>query len=241
MNVAPDIMLKLRDLIDKEVERHNHERMETMQRFTITEKTEKRPVAIRSRDVELDFRSIVNNLVSSISKDVLLRFSYVECQRSVATQTAQDFNVELKSSVTRKVQFTDTKEEYETSSDCSSGDETLSGESCTFGPGQDDFSGETMSKRPRDRMLSGKSTSEQPRDIILSGESRNIISKSEDDDAESISSRDDSQSQLSQLWVNGSETTSNSDVSEIAIHSLLVEWKQRGLDRELHQGTDRDR
>ena len=44
-----------------------------------------------------------------------------------------------------------------------------------------------------------------------------------------------------QSWENTSETTSNSDVSEIAIHSLLVEWKQRGLDREMHEGPDRDR
>ena len=44
-----------------------------------------------------------------------------------------------------------------------------------------------------------------------------------------------------QSWENTSETTSNSDVSEIAIHSLLVEWKQRGLDREMQQDPDRDR
>ena len=40
---------------------------------------------------------------------------------------------------------------------------------------------------------------------------------------------------------NTSETSSNSDVSEISIHSLLVEWKQRGLDRKMHQDLDRDR
>ena len=40
---------------------------------------------------------------------------------------------------------------------------------------------------------------------------------------------------------NTSETASNSDMSEIAIHSLLVDWKQRGLDRETHQDPDRDR
>ena len=72
----------------------------------------------------------------------------------------------------------------------------------------------------------------------MSGESRNIINKSGYDDAESISSSGDSQSQP---WENVSETTSNSDDSEIAIHSLLVEWKQHGLDREMHQDPDRDR
>ena len=55
---------------------------------------------------------------------------------------------------------------------------------------------------------------------------------------DSISSSDDSKSQT---WGNVSETTSNSDASEIAIHSSLVEWKQHGLDRELLLDPDRDR
>ena len=38
-----------------------------------------------------------------------------------------------------------------------------------------------------------------------------------------------------------SEFTCTSDESEITIHSLLVEWNQRGLDREIHQDPDRDR
>ena len=69
------------------------------------------------------------------------------------------------------------------------------------------------------------------RDIILSGKSRHIINKSEDDDAESICSNDDWQSQP---WNKVSEVTSNSDVS------LLSEWKQRVLDREMHQDPDRN-
>ena len=69
-------------------------------------------------------------------------------------------------------------------------------------------------------------------------ESRNITDRLEHDDVESICSSDDSRPQS---WGNKSESTFISDVSEIAIHSLLVEWKQRGLDRELHQDPDRDR
>ena len=87
-------------------------------------------------------------------------------------------------------------------------------------------------------MLSGKPASRRPRDKVLSGESRNITDRPEHNDVESIGSSDDSRPQS---WENTSETTSNSDVSEIAIHSLLVEWKQRGLDREMHQDPDRDR
>ena len=72
----------------------------------------------------------------------------------------------------------------------------------------------------------------------MSGESRNITDRLEYDGEESFGSSDDSRIQS---WDNTSETTSNSDVSEIAIHSLLVDWKQRGLDREMHQDKDRDR
>ena len=60
VNVAPDVMGKLRDLLDREVDRHDREWMETMQRLTVTERTEKRPLSIRSRGFERDCRSIVN-------------------------------------------------------------------------------------------------------------------------------------------------------------------------------------
>ena len=96
----------------------------------------------------------------------------------------------------------------------------MSGESGTFEPVQDDLSGETMLGQPKDIMLSGEPDSRRSRDKFLSGESRNITDRSKHNDVESIDS----------MW-NPSETTFNSDVSEIAIHSLLVEWKQCGLDR----------
>ena len=89
---------------------------------------------------------------------------------------------------------------------------------------------------PRGRNLSVESDSKRPMDRVLSGKSRNITDRLEHDDAESFGSSDDSRPQS---WDNTSETTSNSDVSEIAIHSLLVDWKQRGLDREMHQDPDR--
>ena len=134
----------------------------------------------------------------------------MEHQQATGSQTTQEVCVKLKSSVARGFQFTDVREEYEPWSDCSSGDETLSGES-------------TLKRR---------------RDKVSSRETRNIRNKSHGGNADSTSSTDGSESQS---WENVSETTSNSDVSEIAIHSLLVEWKQRGLVREMHQDPDRDR
>ena len=69
-------------------------------------------------------------------------------------------------------------------------------------------------------MLSGEPDSKRTRVRILSGESRNITDRLEQNDVESIGSSDNSRPQS---WENASKTTSNSDVSEIAIHSLLVE------------------
>ena len=224
VNVAPDVMGKLRDLLDREVDRHDREWMETMQRLTVTERTAKRPVSIRSRGVERDCRSIVNQLVTSMPKEVLLRTSFTEYGTLNQNQTTEEVRIRSKSSFTRRVHFTDAKEEYEPSPDCSSVDETMSGERLT--------------RPPRGRILSGESALKRPMDRVLSGESRNISDNLEYDVEESVDSSVDSRPQS---WDNTSETASNSDMSEIAIHSLLVDWKQRGLDRETHQDPDRDR
>ena len=156
-------MRKLQDMLDREVERPDHEWLDTMQRLTITERTEKRPVAIRSRDVELDCRSIVNQLVSSIPKDFPLRTLYVERQQGTGIQTVQEVSVNLKSCVIRRFQFTDAREEYEPTSECSSGDETLSGDSNMSGLAMMICPGCPLKKRRRDK--------------VLSVESRNIKSK----------------------------------------------------------------
>ena len=71
----------------------------------------------------------------------------------------------------------------------------------------------------------------------MSGESRNITDRLGHGGVGSFGSSEDSRTQS---WDDPSETTSNSDVSEIAIYYLLVDWKQRGLDREMHQDPDRD-
>ena len=75
-------MGKLRVLLDREMDRHDREWMETMQRLTVTKRTEKRPVTIRSRGVERDCRSIVNQLVKSMPKDVLLKTSFTDHRTS---------------------------------------------------------------------------------------------------------------------------------------------------------------
>ena len=125
---APDVMGKLRDLLHREADRHDRWWMETVQWLTVTERTEKRQVTISSRDVERDCRSIVNQLVNSMPKELLLRTSFTERGKSTQVQATEEVRVKSKSSFTRKVQFTDARDELELSLNCSSGDKTLSGE-----------------------------------------------------------------------------------------------------------------
>ena len=68
--------------------------------------------------------------------------------------------------------------------------------------------------------------------------SRNMKNKPEGDRVDSISSFNGSKSQY---LVNVFEKTSNSDSSIGVIRSLLVDWKQRGFDREMRQDPNRDR
>ena len=178
VNVAPDVMGKLRDLLDRVVNRHDREWMETTQRLTVTKRTDRRPVSIRSRGVERDCRSIIKQLVNSMSKEVLLRTSFTAHGILNQAQATEGVRFKSGSSFTGKVHFTDAREEYEPSSGCSSGDkimswesdpfepvkEDLSEESDTSEPVQDDVSGERLFRQPRVRMLSGESDSKQPRD-----------------------------------------------------------------------------
>ena len=134
MSVAPDVMGKLRDLLDREVDRHDREWMETMQRLTATERTEKRPVTIRNRGVERDCRSIVNQLVNSMPTDVLLKTSIGHRPRFKP----------LKKSVSS--QCPASREKYILRMQGKSMSRGLDNVrvSCTFEPVQDDLSGETM-------------------------------------------------------------------------------------------------
>ena len=81
-----------------------------MQRLTVTEGTEKRPVTIRSGDVERDCRSIVNQLANLMPKDVLLKTSFTEHRTSTHVQATEEVRVRSKSSFTRKVHFKEARD-----------------------------------------------------------------------------------------------------------------------------------
>ena len=205
--MAPDVMGKLRDLLNREVDRHDCEWMETMQRLSVTERTEKRPVTFRSRDDERDCRSIVNQLVNSMPKDVLLRTSFTEHQTSTHVQPQKNSGSSRNPALREKYNLRMQGKSMSRARSVHPGTRHFPGS--PFVPGQDDLSGETMLGQLRDRMLSVEPNSKRPRDRILSGESRNITDRLEHDDVKSIGSIDDSRHQSLE---NTSETTSNSDV-----------------------------
>ena len=117
--MAPDVMGKLRDLLDREMDRHDRESMKAMQRLIITERLEKRPAIIRSRDIERDCRSIVNQLVNSMPKDVLLRNSFRPLKKSDIGHRLMSRPLKKSGSSqnpsSRERYITDAREEHETS------------------------------------------------------------------------------------------------------------------------------
>ena len=96
-------------------------------------------------------------------KEVLLRTSFTEYGTSNQNQATEEVRIKSKSSFTRRVHFTDAKEEYEPSSDCSSLDETMSGESDTFDPVKDDLSEKSNAFEPVQDNLSGERLTRLPR------------------------------------------------------------------------------
>ena len=142
VNVAPDVMGKLRDLLNREVDRHDREWMETMQRLSVTERTEKRPVTIRSRDVERDCRSIVNQLVNSMPKDVLLRTSFTEHQTSTHVQPQKNSGSSRNPALREKYNLRMQGKSMSRARSVHPGTRHCPGS--PFVPGQDDLSGETM-------------------------------------------------------------------------------------------------
>ena len=184
-------------------------------------------------------------------KEVLLRTSFTEYGTLNRNQTTEEVRIRSKTSFTRRVHFTDAKEEYEPSPDCSSVDETMSGESDTFEPVKDDSSEESDTFEPVQDDLSGERLTGPPRGRNLSGESG--LKRQMD---RVLGSRETSQTTWNMMLGNQSTQVLTRGPSpgttrlkqlpipicqRFAIYSLLVDWKQRGLDRETNQDPDRDR
>ena len=234
VHVTPQVMLILGGLLEREVTRDDPEWAAAMASLTVSGKVKIMPSRRQHKDNERDCRTIFQQLVSSIPHEVLTSTSY-----------------------RRKEQGNDTKMKTVTF-----GDQEKEGEKVEPNLRQDCLSGETdseKSRRVRDQLpvqesLSGESNvdekvPEEKQDLenkILSGQFRWMRRKQSTDPEEGTcsvadSSMDDNSRNSGIDTYSDRNSSSGSDMSELAIQTLLVENRARDLDREVYQDPDSDR
>ena len=234
MQVTPQVMRMLGGLLEREVTRDDPEWAAAMASLIVREKVRIKPSIRQHKDNERDCRSIVQQLVSSIPQEVLVSTSYG-----------------------RKMQDNDTREKTVTFKD-----QDGEGEKVLREQEQEYLSGETngeKSRRVRDQNpgqgnMSGESemneeVQDKKQDLgsrILSGEFRWMRRRYGPDLKEGVdsiidASMEDSSRNSSMDTYSDRNSSSRSELSELAIHTLLVETHARDLDREVYQDPDSDR
>ena len=209
-----------------------------MASLAVSEKVKIMPSIRQYKDNERDFRSIVQKLVSSIPHEVLTSTSYGrkeqgnDAQKKTVTFEDQDRESE--------------KVERKLVQDCLSGE--TNGEK----------SRRVQDQHPGHGSLSGQSeidekVPDEKQDLgntILSGEFRWMRRRHRPDleevadsvtDSVTDSSTDDKSRNSGIDTYSDGNSSSGSELSEIATHALLVEIRARNLDREVYQDPDSDR
>ena len=234
VQVKPQMMRMQGGLLEREVTRNDPEWAAAMASLTVREKVKIKPSIRQHKDNERDCRSIVQQLVSSIPQEVLVSTSYG-----------------------RKDQDNDAREKTVTFKD-----QDGEGDKVLRELEQDYLSGETNGKinqRVRDQnpgqgSMSGESemneeVHDKKQDLgsrVLSGEFRWMRRRYGPDlkecaDSITDASMEDSSRNSSMDTYSDRNSSSGSELSELAIHTLLVETHARDLDREVYQDPDSDR
>ena len=234
VQVTPQVMRMLGGLLEREVTRDDPEWTAAVASLTIREKVKIMPSRRQHEENERDCRTIVQQLVSSIPHEVLTSTSYGQKEqgsskrRKTVTFVDQDKKGE--------------KVEQKLLQDCLSG-ETNDEKSQRIQdqhPGQESLSGEseTDEKNPDEKQdLNNK---------VLSGEFRWMRRRHRHDleeraDSITTSSTDENSRNSGIDTYSDRNSSSGSELSELAIHTLLVETRARDLDREVYQDPDSDR
>ena len=234
VQVTPHVMRILGGLLEREVTRDDPEWAAAKASLTVSEKVKIMPSVRQHKDNEGDCRSIVQQLVSSIHQEVLVSTSFGRKEQGNDTRT-------------KTVTFEDQdgegeKVERELEQDCLSGETNgkINWRVRDQHPGQGSMSGgsEIDEKLP-----------EKEKDLVnkvLSGEFRWMRRRygpdlKEGADSITDTSMDDSSRNSSMDTYSDRNSSSGSELSEIAIHTLLVETRARDLDREVYQDPDSDR
>ena len=228
VQVTPQVMRILGGLLEREVTRDDPEWAAAVASLTVSEKMKIMPSRRQHKENEKDCRTIVQQLVSSIPHEILTSTSYGRKEQGNDTRK-------------KTVTFVDQDEEGEKVErnlvqDCLSGE--TNGENCRRvkdqHPGQGSLSWESDVD---EKVPDGKQDLENK---VSSGEFRWKRRKHRTDRGDGADSVADSSTDDNSRN-SGIDTSSGSELSELAIHTLLVETRARDLDREAYQDPDCDR
>ena len=205
-----------------------------MASLTVSEKVKTMQSIRQHKDIERDCRSIVQQLVSSIPHEVITSTSYGQKEQGSNTRR-------------KTVTFVDQDKEGEKT-------ERNLVQVCLSGETNDERSQRVQDQHPGQGSLSAESeidekVPDEKQDLgnrVLSGDIRWMRRRHRTDleeGADSItdSSTDDSSRNSGIDTYSDRNSSSGSDLSELAIHTLLVETRARDLDREVYQDPDSDR
>ena len=234
MQVTQQVMRMLGGLLEREVTRDDPEWAAAVASLTVSEKVKIMPSRRQHKENERDSRTIVQQLVSSIPHEVLTSTSYG-----------------------RKEQVNDTQKKTVTFVD-----QDKEGEKVERNLVQDCLSGETngeknrrvQDQQPGQGSLSGESdvdgkVPDEKQDLeskVLSGKFRWMRRRHRTDLEEGTcsiadSSMDDNSRNSGIDTYSDRNSSSGLELSELAIHTLLVETRASNLDREVYQDPDSDR
>ena len=234
VQVTPQVMRMLGGLLEREVTRDDPERTAAVASLTVSEKLKIMPSRRQHEENERDCRTIVQQLVSSIPQEILTSTSYGQREQGSSkrkkTVTFVDQDKEGK------------KVEQNLLQDYLSGEtnDEKNQQSQDQHPGQENLSGESEidEKFPDEK--------QDPENKVLSGEFRWMRRRHRHDLEERAvsstnSSTDDDSRNSGMDTYSDRNSSSGSELSKLAIHTLLVETRARDLDREVYQDPDSDR
>ena len=224
VQVTPQVMRMLGGLLEREVTRDDPEWTAAVASLTVSEKVKIMPSRRQHEENERDCRTIVQQLVSSIPQEILTSTSYGQREQGSSkrkkTVTFVDQDKEGKKVEQNLLQDylsgETNDEKNQRSQDQHPGQENLSGES------------EIDEKIPDEKQdLENK---------VLSGEFRWMRRRQRHDLEEravssTTSSTDDDSRNSGMDTYSDRNSSSGSELSELAMHTLLVETRARDLDR----------
>ena len=234
VQVTPQVMRMLGGLLEREVTRDDPEWTAAVASLTVSDKVKIMPSRRQHEENERDCRTIVQQLVSSIPQEILTSTSYGQKEQGSSKRK-------------KTVTFVDRDKEGE-EVEHNLLQDYLSGEK------DDEKNQRSQDQHPGQGNLSGESEIDEEipddnQDLenkVLPGEFRWMRRKYRHDLEERAvssttpSSDDNSESSRMNTY-SDRDSTSGSELSELAIHTLLVETRARDLDREVYQDPDSDR